>query len=259
MFKKSVLSVLLLLMLFSATAFAQNENLMQTGEYLEYEVSFMGVKLGIIKTFIEPAEVLNGKPVYKVRCTMKSYDGIPFMDLNAKFESWLDKSVNFSHSFASNIKKSEGWQYQKLDFNYPEKYFNFGKWLNSKPIETKKITTYNKWNDGSSLFFLARKNLHLNKTIKVPTVIDEDTCFTTIKFTNKKEMIDIDAVDYPIRTSYFSGKAEWEGIYGLKGSFEGWFSDDEAAVPILAKMNVVVGNVRIELKKWKRANWAPPR
>jgi len=259
MLKKSIFSLFLILILSATTAFAQNENLMQPGEYLEYEVSFMGIRLGVIKTYIDPAEVLNGKPVHKVRSTMKSYDGIPFMDLNAKFESWMDKSVNYSHSFASNLKKSDGWQYQKLDFNYPEKYFIFAKWLNSKPIETKKITTYNKWNDGSSLFFLARKNLLTNKTIKVPTVIDEDTCFTTIRFTNKKEMIDIDAVNYPVRTSYFSGKADWEGVYGLKGSFEGWFSDDEAAVPILAKMNVVVGNVRIELKKWKRANWTPPK
>ena len=45
----------------------------------------------------------------------------------------------------------------------------------------------------------------------------------------------------------------------LKGSFEGWFSDDEARIPIVSKMNVYVGNVVIELVKWKRPGWVPPR
>ncbi len=71
--------------------------------------------------------------------------------------------------------------------------------------------------------------------------------------------MDIDAVNYPVKTVYFNGKAEWNGLYGLNGKFEGWFSDDDACVPIKAKMNVYVGNVNIELKSWKRKNWTPPK
>jgi len=48
------------------------------------------------------------------------------------------------------------------------------------------------------------------------------------------------------------------GNYGLSGKFEGWFSDDDAHIPIKAKMNVYVGSVVIELVKWKRGSWNPP-
>jgi N-acetylglucosamine kinase-like BadF-type ATPase len=53
---------------------------------------------------------------------------------------------------------------------------------------------------------------------------------------------------------YFRGNSNWTGIYGLTGAFEGWFSDDDARVPIRAKMRVYVGNVLIELVRWE-AEW----
>ncbi|MFY8160895.1 MAG: DUF3108 domain-containing protein [Candidatus Kapaibacteriota bacterium] len=236
------------------------EIMMYPGEYLEYEVSFLGVNLGTIKTYMESATTQNGIPVYKTKAVMKSNEGIPFVDLNATFESWMDKSVGFSHKFTSNIKKGEKtWDFQQLEFNYTDKYYNFTKWTNNKVVEEKKINTSRKWNDGSSLFFLSRKFTDIKKTIKVPTIIDYDTAMTTLNFHGRKENVEIEAVNYPVRTLYFDGKADWEGVYGLKGSFEGWFSDDEASVPILAKMNVYVGKVVIKLVKWKREGWTPPK
>jgi hypothetical protein len=252
--------LLIVLFLVSANLYSQSADaLMQTGEYLEYEVSFLAIKIGTIKMYIEPQTTYNNIPVYKVKSYIKSYDGIPFLSLDATFESWIDKSANFSHLFTSNIKKKDGWHFQKLDFNYVTNQFQFTHWLNKKQLESKQISTANKWNDGSSLFFVARKNLRNKKRIIVPTIIDADTCFTTINYSGKKETIETDAINYPVRTVYFNGKADWEGLYGLSGKFEGWFSDDEAAIPILAKMNVYIGSVNIELKKWKRANWSPPK
>jgi len=45
----------------------------------------------------------------------------------------------------------------------------------------------------------------------------------------------------------------------LSGKFEGWFSDDNAHIPIKALMNVYVGKILIELKSWKRTGWIPPK
>jgi hypothetical protein len=66
-------------------------------------------------------------------------------------------------------------------------------------------------------------------------------------------------VNYPIMTTHFDGTANWTGVYGLTGSFEGWFSDDAARVPIKAKMKVYIGSVTLELQSWKRGNWQPPK
>jgi hypothetical protein len=45
----------------------------------------------------------------------------------------------------------------------------------------------------------------------------------------------------------------------LEKDFEGWFSDDDARIPIRAKMKVIIGKVDIQLVRWKRANWSPPQ
>ncbi|MFM7156903.1 MAG: DUF3108 domain-containing protein, partial [Bacteroidota bacterium] len=108
-------------------------------------------------------------------------------------------------------------------------------------------------------FFLARQMLKSKKTIKVPTIIMDDTVSTSINFVGKEETVEIDAAKYPIKTIYLSGTANWTGIYGLSGKFEGWFSDDEARIPIRAKMKLYVGNANIELVKWNRSSWQPPK
>ena len=86
-----------------------------------------------------------------------------------------------------------------------------------------------------------------------------DTANTFINFKGKRENIEIESVNYPVRTIYFNGKADWTGVYGVTGEFEGWFSDDEARVPILAKMKTYLGSANIKLVKWKRKNWSPPK
>jgi hypothetical protein len=71
--------------------------------------------------------------------------------------------------------------------------------------------------------------------------------------------MDIDAVDYPVDVVRFDGRADFVGVFGLTGGFEGWFSNDDASIPITARMKVILGSIKVELTKWKRGNWAPPK
>jgi len=82
---------------------------------------------------------------------------------------------------------------------------------------------------------------------------------TKINFLGKGDPIKIDAIGYPVKTLYLDGKLEGKGIYGLSGAFEGWFTDDEARIPVKAYMNVYVGKVLVELVKYKREGWKPPK
>jgi hypothetical protein len=95
--------------------------------------------------------------------------------------------------------------------------------------------------------------------LNIPTVVNEKKGNTFINFTGERTDETIDAVDYPIDLIHFEGQAGFVGVAGLTGGFEGWFSNDAARVPVIAKMKVLLGNVRIELMKWKRAGWDPPR
>ena len=257
--KKWILIFTILLLNLNLTVARENQ-MMQENEILLYEVDFLGISLGYIKIVTEEQTDYKGKPVYKTWAYMKSYDGIPFVHLNAKFESWIDPTVSYSHHFEGNVRFiSDDWTHQNISFDYDNEKIYIKKYIKKKLVYYDSIKTSLKCNDGLSLYYLARQYLNLKRSVKIPTIIDKDTVFTTVNFLGKKEDVEVDAVDYPIKTVYFNGYADWEGIYGMKGKFEGWFSDDEAKVPIKAKMNVLVGSVNIELKKWKRKNWKPPK
>jgi hypothetical protein len=235
------------------------DGVIQPGEELFYEVSFFGINLGSIKIITEGYQTFNGYRVIKAKSYIDSYSGIPFVDLHSIFETWMDQTVNFSHQFISNTKTKEGWLYEQLLFNFDKGNIHVSDFLNKKQTRDMTIYTKKRYADGLNLFFLARTRLNSKKNIKIPTMIESDTVTTVINFGGRKVNVDMDATDYPVKTIYFNGDANWTGIYGLTGKFEGWFSDDAACIPIKANMKVYVGSVDIELKSWKRQGWKPPR
>lgn len=263
--KKRLLFIVCAVMLFGISTLndlsAKNKSTVAyIGEEIEYDVSFLGITLGHIKVITDSSYQENGRTIFVSRAFMKSADGIPYASLNSIFKSFMDQSLSYSHKFQGSIKfMTDHWGYQEIDFKYDENKIDNKAWYNKKPKYSVGYDISSKWNDGLSLFFLARQYCNLKREIRVPTIIDKDTASTYIRFSGRKEAVEIDEIDYPVRTVYLDGTADWEGIYGLQGEFEGWFSDDEARIPIMAKMNVLVGSVTIELKKWKRGNWQPPR
>lgn len=260
---KSILIILFIFMLAvpnTNSAAPEKQTIMQSGEILEYEVSFLGIKLGSIKVVTEEQEVYKNIKTWKAKCYMDSYDGIPFVDLHAIFETWMDPSISYSHKFVGKSKQSgDLWDYQKILFDYDTKTLRNAKWLNKEIVYDETHPLNNKYNDGLSLYFLARQFTNARRTVTVPVLMQTDSATAIINFHAKKGTAKVDAIDYPVKTIYFDGKANFTGIYGFTGRFEGWFSDDEARIPIKAKMNVYVGSVLIELKKWDRKGWQPPR
>ncbi|HPU23345.1 MAG TPA: DUF3108 domain-containing protein [Candidatus Kapabacteria bacterium] len=258
-FRFLILSLLLVSIgLFSAQS--QTKIIMQPGEELEYEVSFFNIKLGKIKIVTEQITDYRGNQVYRAKSYMESYSGIPFVDLKAIYSSWIDTTISFSHRFEGSLKlDADRWAFQKILFNYDENLIYNEKYEDKVLIEKLTTPTTRKINDGLSLFFLARQYTNMKRSVKVPTLMDTKIGTSYLNFHGKKENVQIPAIKYPVKTIYFDGRADWEGVYGLSGKFEGWFSDDDARVPIRAKMNVYVGNVVIELIRWKRDGWTPPR
>jgi hypothetical protein len=102
-------------------------------------------------------------------------------------------------------------------------------------------------------------NLGTNKSENVPCFVNEKYVTTKINFYTDIQRVEIDAEDYDIACLRLDGRMDFISIYGLTGYFEGWFSNDEASIPIVAKMKVFLGNVKLELKQWKREGWKPPK
>lgn len=240
----------------SVAAFSQ---MFYAGEVIEYQVSYLGIRLGTIKIVTEAVDSIKGSPVFRCRAFIDSRPGIPFVDLHSIFNSWIDKSAQYSQQFLASTKGNEGWYYDKYNFDYKKGTILFESGFESTQNKSYLVNTNTKWNDGLSLFFLARQFCASGRNISVPTIMNSDTVRTAIYFGGKREEVSIDASSYPIKTVYFNGNANWTGIYGMTGKFEGWFSDDEAHIPIKAKLKLYVGNANIELVRWSRGNWQPPK
>jgi hypothetical protein len=94
---------------------------------------------------------------------------------------------------------------------------------------------------------------------KISTFVDTNEVIANINFGVEHLEENIDAVDYPVDVIKLEGRADFVGVFGLTGGFEGVFTNDAASIPITARMKVILGSVKVELKSWKRGNWIPPK
>ncbi|MEK7263586.1 MAG: DUF3108 domain-containing protein [Bacteroidota bacterium] len=233
------------------------------GEDLFYNVRYGFFDLGSVQIKTPQKVEENGITLYKMMAYIDSYSGVPFVDLHVIYESFIDEQ-GFPKRFIARTIKEDHVQYDTYDFNYDKKtvVFRHGRGTKDNFVTIEQIDT-NEINiphqDGLSIFFYARIKAGTNRYDLVPTYHENKKSTTEIHFTKKIENTELDDVDYPIATSYLDGKMNFIGIFGLTGGFQGWFSNDDARIPIIAKLKVLVGNVTVELQKWKRGSWSPPQ
>jgi hypothetical protein len=166
----------------------------------------------------------------------------------------------FSRRFLGRQKENGEWDFSRYNFDYPDKRVLIEVGTHDSVVAKRDtLALETAYHDGLSLFFYARAKLFSGLKVNVPTVIKEQKVSTYIDFKGERTSVDLDAVDYPVDVVRFDGNMEFVGIFGLTGGFEGWFSNDEARIPIQAKMKVLIGSVTMELMKWTRPGWNPPR
>ena len=233
---------------------------MQAGEELIYNVSYATVDLGQIRVRILEKKDEGGKTVYSAQANIDSYKGVPFVDLHAIFDDAIVEPVH-SRRFMSRMKGEQGWDTLSYEFDYAGRRAV----VRNRPspgdgkASNDTLSIDAPVQDGLSLLYYARQESGKRQRTAVPTVVSGKQGTTSFDFLTERTSEEIDALDYPVDVLYFKGEAGFVGIFGLSGEFEGWFSNDAARIPIVGKMKVLIGSVRIELMKWKRDGWAPPR
>lgn len=235
------------------------------GEDLLYEVSWWIFKLGQIRVKTLESKIRDGKVRHTAAVFIDSYRGLPFVDVHAINYTEMDSAFN-SLGFRSVEKQNDEWQVTNYHYDLPEKTLvieeTWQKDLQSTPYAPSTFDTLKieqDWfQDGLSLLYYTRENARSRRTVRIPTIIYGTTGTTLFQFTNRRTTLAIEASKDPIRAVEFEGKAGFRGLFGLTGEFQGWVSDDVAAVPIKAKMKVILGSVNIELKEWERSAWTPP-
>ncbi|MBM2839837.1 MAG: hypothetical protein HW412_365 [Bacteroidetes bacterium] len=241
------------------TASAHPSHVLVEGEELVYNVRYAFIDLGQVKIRVLKKMQTPDYSAYHAIANISSYKGVPFVDLAAIYESDIDSGV-YSHAFVGKSKENKVWDFARYKFEYDNKRVLIDKGRKDTIVERRDTVMIDRhMQDGLSLFFYARDQLFSKKRMNIPCFVTEQKVNTYIDFRGERKSVDLDAVDYLVDVVGFDGTAEFVGIYGLTGDFEGWFSNDEARIPIVAKMKVIIGSVTLELMSWKRPGWMPPR
>ncbi|MBK7377624.1 MAG: DUF3108 domain-containing protein [Ignavibacteriales bacterium] len=267
--KKFTLTILILVVFFfyaGQTIFCQNHSsakkdykFLLDGEDLTYVVRFGPIELGEVRVKVQNVIKENNHNYFLTIGYIDSYSGVPFVDLHQIYESKFDTTY-YPVFFRGTIKGEEDTTFTEYHFDKKNMKVRVIKG-NRSPKDiwtdtTGKMESF--YQDGLSLFYYARMNLGKNHSENIPCFVAEKKEKTIINFHNEPEGVSIDAVDYDIDCIHLDGNTDFVSIFGLTGYFEGWFSNDEASIPIVAKMKVIIGNITLELKKWKRTGWNPP-
>ncbi len=239
---------------------ASVDSMMQVGEELYYNVTYGGFNIGQLHFIISSKVVSNQGSYFVVHGFIDSYRGVPFVNVHTVYEDHITDRM-YSKWFFSRTKKGNRWSMASYEFDYPARrlVIEHGIWKGASPLhhDTVGIDTF--YQDGLSLLYVARALMVPGAHYHIPSYVSEKSGYTTIDILPQPEHESIDAIEYPVDLIHFKGEAGFIGVFGFQGEFEGWFSNDAAHVPVIAQLKVLIGSVRVELMKWKRPGWLPPK
>ncbi len=251
--------ILVLLLIISSRTFSQSE-VLYPGEELYYEVNYSFINIGWAKF---TTESIAGKDNYFIcRAKLKSNNSMPIVDVDYDFISEIELKDNriITHRFTAYEYKDGKKSTLVCDFNYDSAFINIKKTGSDNNTDIdKKIFTSTKFQDGLSIFYFARFNSNKERSEFVPVMMHTDTSLMKIDFSNKRTDVEIGETDHDIASYYLEGISYFKAVFGLTGDFSGWFSYDEARIPLKAKLQVEIGSITLELKSWKHGSWQPPR
>lgn len=263
--------LLLLFLFFYIFVFAQiderikrhepiNPGALKVGEELTYVVRYTFIPIGEIKLKVLRKFNKDGRTVYETRANIDSYEGLPFVDLHSIYTSHVTEKF-FSEFFFALDKHPYGWTFTKYDFDYKKEHIIAQRGFRDGWVvhfqDTVKIN--DPVQDGLSIYYFARGFARQEKSLDILTYFREILTTTKINFYKQSIPVKIDAVDYEIDCVRLDGVLGYTGIFGLTGNYEGYFTNDEACIPVKATLKVIIGNINVELKSWKRDGWKPPK
>ncbi|MBM4169990.1 MAG: DUF3108 domain-containing protein [Ignavibacteria bacterium] len=237
-------------------------NVFKHGERIVYKVRWWIFRLGTIVVTTEKIEDTTATNAYRVRVSLESDPSIFFLSVKSQYESVITVSPLRCTQFIGYeidgkdtlvtlyVANDSLRQVRMEEWKYPA----------GMKVREKIVDGLDAFYEGASLVFLARKMLHSNLQIVAPTVVDMQFFTTNINFTEEVSSLSIDAYPHPISVKELNGRANFSGksLAGFSGDFRGFFSNDDAAIPVKAEMNITLGRAHVELEHWSRPGWTPP-
>ncbi|MEX1140161.1 MAG: DUF3108 domain-containing protein [Bacteroidota bacterium] len=245
----------------SSVVHQESEGVFLTGERLEYKVKWLFFRLGTIT--VTTNRVPDTPGIFRTSITLDSNPDLFFISIHNRYEALVNSDPVRCEEFRS--LEIDGDDTLLTSYTFDESTRRVHMWQSVLPADSvlrEEIKdSVDRFYDGASLFFFARTMLHKDTSLTVPTLVEFDMFSTDLTVTSEVVPTEIGSMEEPIITRELFGRANFEGstFGGFSGDFKGWFSNDAAAVPIRAEMSITLGTVNIELERWIRDGWAPPK
>lgn len=242
-------------------AFSQEE-VMEVGEELKYEISYGFIKLGYIKFILSNSRHEGKNLIYNAKLEVKSYPEVPFLKVNDIFESEMEKNKEeiYSGKFFETNFKDKSITRTDCKFNYKKNLIKIKKETDGIIEENIEIPIKKnvKYLDELSWYYDSRINSFSNKNFNIPILVKNEESSLRYSFNVNKTVVNIEKFNYDISVIKMEGTCDYVGFFGFKGEFLILLSDDEQRVPIKAYFNSTLGNIVWELISYKKNKWKPP-
>ncbi len=215
------------------------------GERLEYRLHYGVVDAATAVIRVDPQVTkINNRDVYHVigeGTTVSTFD--MFFKVRDKYESYIDKQGMFPHKFVRNVDEG-GYKIQQDYTFYPAKRAY-------KNQKGEGYMTPEFVQDMMSAFYYARNldftNAKKGDIFKITCVVDDEIFPLKIKYMGK-ETIETDAgTFYAIK---FAPVIQKGRIFKKEEDLSVWISDDKNHIPLMASAKIMVGSIKMELKKY---------
>lgn len=216
---------------------------LKENEFLKYDVSY-AINVGYLT--IDAAgekDSYEGREVLKVNYKLKSNTFL--IDLDAYFEAYLNtKNLNteisyFSRDMGEKINEQKIYIFDRTNRLFKCRTVRAGGKLDYVEKELPVNTQ-----DGTALLYYTRGLVASKIDGRVTTIIDEK--FKRTDIFNQPQLENEEVLNKSDSFHYIKAKAHYQGIAGMTGGAEGYFSKGDF-VPVIGKMQIIVGKVRVEL------------
>lgn len=218
------------------------------GEVLRYKVKWSFIGLGTV--VIRQITADSGKVL--VQMTVQSAPGLRFIDVNFNDQTYVSEQSQSIEEETIYSGKDLG---EKTVYWFDRKtgHIMMEDSLNGTRTKRDSLRWEKECYDALGLLMHSRRFAGSCLSTSLPTLNDYKIDQTEVSYANAIEDIEVDAFGAPRRCHLVSGIPRWVGrsFAGIKGPFRGWITDDEAAIPLRAKVEILLGSIVLELESYE--------
>ncbi len=235
-------------------------------EYFRYSVSYLGIRIGTI-------EVRNETPfmpdpasniyVTGTQIILRTFPGIPFLSVLTEFLSSIDDRGFFRESTTYD-KQGRKWAYYEAvrdnetnDIVVERGSVEDRSLSGRSDIEVDTLHPGIPVHDALTFIQFLRNRAHETERLSIDILIDRSIEKIVIDQPSDVKIVKIKAFDEATAAYHVTGSIEFTAIHGLSRRYQAWISTGPRRIPLMARVHIAIGSVKIELESYDVAEHLP--